>query len=94
MDENDKGLEYILKALEIRKSLFGDIHPDVEASYRTLEIVYNKLGQKEKAAEYHLKAEEILKSENRGLIPESEDMCLQEFNDNKELMEKNKTAVL
>jgi tetratricopeptide (TPR) repeat protein len=61
LGDYDKALEYHNKALEIRKSVLGENHPDTASSYDNIGIVYRNLGDYDKALEYHFKALEIYK---------------------------------
>ena len=54
-----KALEYDEKALKIRRSLFGEAHPDVATSFNNVGAVYSKLGDYHKALEYEEKALKI-----------------------------------
>ena len=61
LGDYDKALEYHNKALEIRKDVLGENHPDTADSYSNLGIVYKNLGNYDKALGYHNKALEIKK---------------------------------
>ena len=56
-----KAIDYLLKALEINKGIFGENHPDTAAYYNNLGSCYISLGIYNKAIEYHLRALEIKK---------------------------------
>ncbi|MEW6666053.1 MAG: tetratricopeptide repeat protein [Thermodesulfobacteriota bacterium] len=58
--------QLLKKALEIRKGLFGERHPDVAGSYNNLGLVYNAKGDLDEAILYHNQALEI----RRGLFGE------------------------
>lgn len=51
----DKALEYILKSLNIRKSLFGENHQDVAYCYNNIAGIYFQERNYEKALEYYFK---------------------------------------
>lgn len=59
LGDYDKALEFHNKALEIRKDVLEENHPDTAASYNNIGIVYDELGDYDKALEYHNKALEI-----------------------------------
>jgi len=59
--EYEKAKEYYLKALQIRKDVLGENHPDTAASYGNLGRLYGKTGEYEKAKEYYLKVLQIRK---------------------------------
>ena len=54
-----RGLEFELKALEIRKKVLPPDHPDLAVSYNNVGTTYGKLGNHAKALEYLRKALEI-----------------------------------
>ncbi len=56
--------EYHLKALNLRKSIFGNQHLTVAASYNDLGVIYN-ISDPEKAAEYYEQALEIYQREKQ-----------------------------
>ena len=58
---NRKALEYQEKALELRKELFGEKHPDMARSYSNVGYTYGALGEHRKALEYQEKALELRK---------------------------------
>ena len=57
----NKALEYLNKALDIRKQILGEKHVDTAASYNNIGVVYYSLGDYNKALEYHYKALNIQK---------------------------------
>ena len=57
----DKALEYYQKALEIRKQVLGESHPDVALSYNNIGVVYDAQGYYDRALEYHQQSLEIRK---------------------------------
>jgi len=59
-DEN-KALEYKLKAYKMRKKLYDSDHPDLAQSLNSLAVIYKRLGDENKALEYELKAYEMKK---------------------------------
>jgi CHAT domain-containing protein len=48
-------LEYLFKALQIRKEILGEKHPDVAANYYDIGLVYNDKGEYDKALGYYQK---------------------------------------
>jgi tetratricopeptide (TPR) repeat protein len=54
-----RALELQQKALEIRRKLFGDKHPDTAMSFNNVGISYGKLGDHKRALEFQQKALEI-----------------------------------
>jgi tetratricopeptide (TPR) repeat protein len=61
LGDYDKALEYHNKALEIRKEVLVENHPDTAGSYNNIGDVYANLGKYDKALKYHNKALEIFK---------------------------------
>lgn len=59
MANHEKALEYLLKALELRRKLLGEFHSDTATSYNYIGIVYTDLADYAKALEYHSKELEI-----------------------------------
>ncbi len=55
----NSALEWYLKALEIRKKISGEDHPDTATSYNNIATIYQSLGQNEHALKWHLEALEI-----------------------------------
>jgi len=60
--EYRKALEYHLKSLDTRKSVFGNNHPHTATSYHNIGIVYDTQGEYKKALGYYLKSLDIHKS--------------------------------
>jgi len=60
--EYKQALEDTLESLSIRRSLYGEKHPDVATSIHNLGSVYECKGEYRKALEYYLKALDIRKS--------------------------------
>ena len=58
----EKAEPLYLQALELRKSLLGDRHPDVASSLNSLASLYQSQGRYEKAEPLHLQALELRKS--------------------------------
>ena len=56
-----KALEYYKKALDIRKIVLDEEHPDTATSYNNIGSVYYSLGDNPKALEYLQKALDISK---------------------------------
>lgn len=59
----DMALDYHIKALEIRKELLPELHPDIARSFNNIGNIYGELKEYEKAIEYYNKAlriEELL----------------------------------
>jgi len=54
-----KALETFQKALEIRRAVLGDRHPDIAASYNNIAIVYQAQGEHARTLEMFIKALEI-----------------------------------
>ena len=61
LGDYDKALEYHNKALEIKKDVLGEDHPNTAHSYNNIGNVYRNLGDYDKALEYHFKGLEIKK---------------------------------
>ena len=61
LGDYDKALEYHFKALEIKKDVLGENHPNTAMSYNNIGEVYRNLGNYDKALEYFSKALEIFK---------------------------------
>lgn len=59
LGEYDKALEYYFKALEIRKDVLGEKHPNTAGSYGNIGVVYHNLEDYDKALEFYNKALEI-----------------------------------
>ncbi len=58
----DKALKYHEKALDIRKAIYGEKHPDVATSYNNIALVYRAKGELNTALKYHKKALDIIKA--------------------------------
>ena len=56
LGDQEKALEYQLKALAIREQVLPPTHPDLAVSYNNVGYTYDDLGDQEKALEYLLKA--------------------------------------
>ena len=61
LGDYDKALEYLFKALEIKKDVLGENKSDTASSYNNIGVVYRNLGEYDKALEYYFKALEIEK---------------------------------
>ena len=62
LGDYDKALEYLFKALEIKKDVLGENNSDTANSYNNIGVVYRNLGEYNKALEYYFKALEIEKA--------------------------------
>ena len=67
LGDQQKALEYKLKALAILEQILPEDHPDLAVSYNNVGITYGDLGEYQKALEYKLKALEIQKR----ILPEN-----------------------
>jgi tetratricopeptide (TPR) repeat protein len=56
-----RALEYDEEALEIRKSLFGEEHPETAMSFNNVGAAYGRLGNHERSLEYGKRALEIFR---------------------------------
>ncbi|CCH57106.1 Nephrocystin-3 [Fibrisoma limi BUZ 3] len=56
LGDNQKRLEYDLKALSIREQTLAPTHPDLASSYANIAVTYGALGDNQQALEYDLKA--------------------------------------
>ena len=52
-EDYTKALEYYDKALEIRKEVFRENHPDLANSYQNMGLVHKNLNRYTKALEYY-----------------------------------------
>ena len=59
LGEYDKALDYYFKALEIRKDVLGEKHPNTAGTYGNIGVVYHNLEDYDKALEFYNKALEI-----------------------------------
>lgn len=59
LGEYNKALDYYFKALEIRKDVLGEKHPNTAGSYGNIGVVYHNLEDYDKALEFYNKALEI-----------------------------------
>jgi len=55
-------LEYHLKALDIRKLIYGENRPEVAISYMNIGSAYYSQGDETKALEYYMKSLDIRKA--------------------------------
>ncbi|MBA8667555.1 tetratricopeptide repeat protein [Holosporaceae bacterium 'Namur'] len=91
-------LEYDKQALEIRKSLYKDNHPDIASSLYSLGIGHTNLGEHEKALEYDKQAFEMRKTLYKGNHPHianslhSLGISYDHLGDNKEALKYHKQA--
>ena len=60
MEDYSHSLEYHSKALEIRKDILGDSHPDNARTYNSIGAIYEQMGELDKALEYREKGLEIM----------------------------------
>ncbi|GAB3221591.1 tetratricopeptide repeat protein [Spirosoma arcticum] len=56
LGDNQKALEYNLKALSIHEQTLAPTHSDLAVSYSNIAVTYGALGDNQKALEYNLKA--------------------------------------
>ena len=59
LGDYNKALEYYFKALEIRKDVLGEKHPNTAGTYGNIGVVYHNLEDYDKALEFYNKALEI-----------------------------------
>lgn len=59
LGDYNKAFEYYFKALEIRKDVLGEKHPNTAGSYGNIGVVYHNLEDYDKALEFYNKALEI-----------------------------------
>ena len=59
LGDYNKALDYYFKALEIRKDVFGEKHPNTAGTYGNIGVVYHNLEDYDKALEFYNKALEI-----------------------------------
>ena len=67
LGEHHRELEYLEKALKIRKKVLPENHPDLATSYDNVGMTYGELGEHRRALEYKEKALEIRKK----VLPEN-----------------------
>jgi tetratricopeptide (TPR) repeat protein len=60
-EDYDLALEYYQKALEIRKKVLGESHPDLSTSYNNIGAIYDAKEDYRKSLKYYQKALEICK---------------------------------
>ena len=67
LGDHNKALEFQLKAMEIRKNVLPENHPDLALSYNNMGSTYGELGDRDKALAFQLKSLEIRKN----VLPEN-----------------------
>ena len=83
--DNDKALEYYLKALAIREKVLGTEHPDTATSYNNIGWAYRGKDDFATALDYYNKAYHIRKSKLGEKHPSTKE-SLECINDVKEAM--------
>jgi len=64
LGDHQKALEYHMKALEIKKFIYGEKHSYTASSLNIIAEMYRGLGKHQEALEYHMKVLDIMKSRN------------------------------
>lgn len=60
LGRHEEALEYLQKALRIRKEIFGERHPEVVEIYMNIGISLNALGKRNEALENYQKGLQII----------------------------------
>ena len=60
MKNYDDAVTYFEKALEIRKIIYGENHPEVALSYKDIGVILTAKGDMLQGMEYLIKAQELL----------------------------------
>jgi Tfp pilus assembly protein PilF len=56
MEDDNKSLEFFIKASVIQESVLGINHPNTISTYFNIGVVYESIGNENKANEYYRKA--------------------------------------
>ena len=86
MGNNEKSLSYHLKALDVRKKLLGEDHPETARSYHNIGCCYYSIENFEKAYEFYEKAFNLRKK----LLGEDHKDTIRSMNELQELKVKLK----